>query len=682
MEPLRRLRAASLLTRFAVLSLLLTVAVGVVLSSTLTTVIEDRARQQAEDAALMAVRLGIQPQFSRADLAGGFDAGRLADVEQAVDDASEQFGRRGTALAAFDPVELKVFGGDRTILYHSEHPELVGETSSSGELRSALQGYVISGFAHSSDDSAGSEDGGHQLLEVYVPLQYEGVTAPDGVIELYLPYAPVAAAVRDDVRTMTVTLAICLAAFYVVVFRLIASASTRMRRQAEALRASADRDRHRSTHDALTGLPNWVLLRDRLTQALAAAERSQSEAALLLIDLDRFKDINDSLGHSYGDELLGQVGPRLRSVLRDMDTVGRLGGDEFAVLLPAVDGVREVEVVAERLRQALHQPFDVDGVVLDVEASIGIVLSPWHGTDSEELRRNADIAMYAAKELKAGAVVFQPEVHATTPVRLSVLGDLRRALDSDGELFLHYQPKVALDTERIEGMEALLRWQHPAQGLIPPDEFIPVAEGTGIILRLTEHVLDLALAQQRCWMDAGTAVPVAVNLSTRCLLDAALPDLVQRLLAEHGVPAALLRLEVTESAVMGDAARCVDVLQRLHDLGVHLSIDDFGTGYSSMAHLRRLPVDELKVDRSFVLGMTTTPQDLVLVRTAIDLGHNLGLTVVAEGVETLGHVDALRALGCDVAQGYHFGRPMAAAGMTDLMARLGTIHHDPVPADR
>ncbi|MBJ7453310.1 MAG: EAL domain-containing protein [Blastococcus sp.] len=682
MEPLRRLRATSLLTRFAVLSLLLTVAVGVVLSSTLAGVIEDRARQQAEDAALMAVRLGIQPQFTRADLAGGFDAERLAGVEQTVNDASEEFGERGTTLAAFDPVELKVFGADRRILYHSEHPELVGETSSSGELRSALQGYVISGFAHSADDSTGSEDGAHQLLEVYVPLQYDGVPEPDGVIELYLPYAPVAAAVRDDVRTMTVTLAISLAAFYLVVFRLIASASTRMRRQADALRASADRDRHRSTHDALTGLPNWVLLRDRLTQALAAAGRSQSEVALLLIDLDRFKEINDSLGHTYGDKLLGQVGPRLRSVLRDMDTVGRLGGDEFAVLLPSVTGVAEVEIVAERLRQALHQPFDVDGVVLDVEASIGIVLSPWHGTDSEELRRNADIAMYAAKELKAGAVVFQPEVHATTPVRLSVLGDLRRALDSDGELFLHYQPKVALDAERVEGMEALLRWQHPTQGLIPPGEFIPVAEGTGIILRLTEHVLDLALAQQRCWLDAGTAVPVAVNLSTRCLLDAALPELVQRLLAEHGVPAALLRLEVTESAVMGDAARCMDVLQRLHDLGVHLSIDDFGTGYSSMAYLRRLPVDELKVDRTFVLGMTTTPQDLVLVRTAIDLGHNLGLPVVAEGVESREHVDALRALGCDVARGYHFGRPMTAADMTALMARMGTIHHDRVPAER
>jgi diguanylate cyclase (GGDEF)-like protein len=677
---LRRLRATSLLTRFAALSLLLTIAVGVVLSSLLSTVIEDRARQQAEDAALMAVRLGLQPQFDRTDLSAGFPASRLIDVEAVVDIAADQFGTAGRKLAAFDPVELKIYSADRTILYHSASPELVGEISQSGELGAALDGYVVSGFAHSADDSAGSEDGGHQLLEVYVPLQYSGSKEPDGAVELYLPYAPVVAAVHDDVRTMTIALAGCLAVFYLVVFRLIASASTKLRRQTEALQASVERDRHQSTHDALTGLPNWVLLEDRLQQALAAASREEGEIALLLIDLDRFKEINDSLGHSYGDKLLVQVGPRLRSVLRDMDTVGRLGGDEFAVLLPSVDGVAEAEAVAERLRQALHQPFDVDGVILDVEASIGIVLSPWHGTDTEELLRNADIAMYAAKELKAGAVVFQPEVHATTPVRLSVLGDLRRALDSDDELFLNYQPKITLDGERVEGLEALLRWQHPTQGLIPPGDFILVAEGTGIILRLTERVLNLALAQQRRWMDAGTAVPVAVNLSTRCLLDAGLPDLVERLLAEHRVPARLLRLEVTESAVMGDAARCMDVLQRLHDLGVHLSIDDFGTGYSSMAYLRRLPVDELKIDRSFVLGMTTTAQDLVLVRTAIDLGHNLGLTVVAEGVEGAEHVAALRDLGCDIAQGYHYARPMAAEQMTELLSRVGTVHGEQVRA--
>ena len=672
MRLLRRPSATSLLTRFGVVSLLVTVVVGAVLSSVLSNAIAERARQQAESTVAVTVRLGIQPQLSLQELVNGFDADQLARVERSVDAAAADL-RAGRPTE--DPVELKIFNRERTVVYHSENRDVIGTTSQSEELVEALTGTVVSGFAHSADDSAGSEAGDRQLLEVYVPIQYEGSTSPDGVMELYLPYAPVAAAVREDVRMLQIALGIGLAVFYGFVFRLIASASNRLRRQAEALQTSADRDRHQSTHDALTELPNWVLLRDRLEQSLAVATRSSGEVALLLIDLDRFKEINDTLGHSYGDKLLRQVGPRLQSVLRDGDTVGRLGGDEFAVLLPSVEGAEEAQAVAERLRAALHRPFDVDGVILDIEASIGIVLSPWHGTETEDLLRNADIAMYAAKELKTGTVVFEPAQHGVSPTRLPVLGDLRRALDGD-ELFLHYQPKITLDGERIEGVEALLRWQHPTQGLIPPDEFIPVAEGTGIILRLTERVLGMALAQQRRWLDQGHGVPVAVNLSTRCLLDADLPDLVQRLLTEHRVPAELLRLEVTESAVMGDAARCMAVLQGLHDLGVRLSIDDFGTGYSSMAYLRRLPVDELKIDRSFVLGMTTAVQDAVLVRTAIDLGHNLGLTVVAEGVEGAEHVAALRALGCDIAQGYHYARPMGGPQMSELLDRVGTIHDD------
>jgi diguanylate cyclase (GGDEF)-like protein len=674
MSLLGRLRNTSLLARFGAISLVLTLAVGAVLASVLSTAIEDRARQQAEDAALMAVRLGLQPEFTPADLSEGFAAERLAGVEESIDEAAEEFGATSGESAAFHPIELKIFNRDRTIVYHSEDPDLVGKTSESDELGAALDGNVVSGFAHSADDGTGSENGDRRLLEVYVPIQYAGAARPDGAMELYLPYAPVAKAVAADVRTLTLTLVVGLAVFYGVLFRFIASASNRLQRQTEALQSSAERDRHRATHDTLTGLPNWVLLRDRLDQSLAAATRSAGEVALLLIDLDRFKEINDTLGHTYGDKLLRQVGPRLESALRDGDTVARLGGDEFAVLLPSVDGEAEARAVAERLSQALHSAFDVDGVVLDVEASIGIVLSPWHGTDTEDLLRNADIAMYAAKEMKAGAVVFTPEEHGTAPSRLTVLGDLRRALDGDDELFLHYQPKYTLDGGRIEGAEALLRWQHPLLGLIPPGEFIPVAEGTGIILPLTERVLGMALTQMRVWIEAGHDIPVAVNLSTRCLLDAGLPDLVARLLEEHRVPAELLRLEVTESAVMGDAARCMEVLQGLHDLGVRLSIDDFGTGYSSMSYLRRLPVDELKIDRSFVLGMTTTQQDAVLVRTAIDLGHNLGLTVVAEGVEGLEHAEALRQLGCDIAQGYHFARPMAAAKLGELLDRVGTIH--------
>ena len=655
MESIRRFRGSGLLARFAVISAALTIAVGLVVAQVLSAATAQRAREQAEWTATVTLRLGVQSQLSRTDLANGFDPTRLATVEAAVRTAQSELQHRSSEVSDLDPVRLNIMNLAGTIVYSDDH-DLIGTHSHSDELPEALRGHVVSGFAASTDDS--DEDGARRLLEVYVPMQFSDADAPEGVMELYLPYAPVAAEIADGVRTLTITLAISLAVFWAVMFRFMTGVARRMRRQNEDLRSSVESNRHQATHDSLTGLANRVQLRDRMEQALAASADTGELVAVLLIDLDRFKEINDSLGHSYGDALLRQVGPRLRSILREQDVVARLGGDEFAVLLPAVDGAAEARTVAERLREALHRRFDVEGVALDVEVSVGIAISPMHGADAEELLRNADIAMYVAKEVKAGAVVFEPAEHVTAPSRLNVLGDLRRALDTDGELLLHYQPKFTLDGRHIEGLEALLRWQHPERGMVPPGEFIPVAEGTGIILRLTERVLGLALTQMRRWLDEGHPVPVAVNLSTRCLMDADLPDLVAVLLAQHRVPARLLRLEVTESAVMGDAARCLDVLQRLHDLGVHLSIDDFGTGYSSMAYLRQLPVDELKIDRSFVMGMTDTQQDAVLVRTAIDLGHNLGLTVVAEGVEGAEHVAALQDLGCDIAQGFHFSRPL------------------------
>ncbi len=663
-----RLTRSSLVVRFGVLGAVLTTGLGVVLYTVHSDAIGERARQQAERAVVVTVRLGLQPQLTREDLANGFDPDRLTHVAAAVRSSASGLRDGDAELAALDPVELKIYDRDGEVVFADER-DLIGTTSTSDDLREALEGRVVSEFSADTTDAADSHGADRRLLEVYVPVQFEGSATPDGVMEVYLPYAPVATAISEDLRTLTVTLLVSLAVFYAALFRVIAAASRRLRRQTEALRDSAERDRHQATHDALTGLPNRVLLRDRLTQALATAARSRGEVAVLHIDLDRFKEVNDTLGHSWGDRLLLQVGPRVQSVLRAGDTVARLGGDEFAVLLPVVDGVAEAQSVAERIRDALHRRFDVDGVALDIEASIGIAVSPGHGTSSEDLQRNADIAMYVAKEFKAGAVVFAPAEHVVPSSQLTVLGDLRRALEHDDELTVHYQPKYALADGRLEGAEALVRWQHPEHGAVPPAEFIPVAEGTGLILALTERVLDLALAQMRRWADAGHRLPVAVNLSTRCLLDASLPDLVTRLLARHGVPAGLLRLEVTESAVMADVARCLTVLQRLHALGVHLSIDDFGTGYSSMAHLRRLPVDELKIDQSFVQGMTVTEQDAVLVRTAIDLAHNLGLTVVAEGVEGPEHVAVLRELGCDVAQGYHLARPMPADALTGLLHR-------------
>jgi diguanylate cyclase (GGDEF)-like protein len=414
---------------------------------------------------------------------------------------------------------------------------------------------------------------------------------------------------------------------------------------------------HRALHDNLTGLPNRALLQDRLSQSLRTAHRQGTTAGLLLIDLDRFKEINDTLGHHYGDQLLAQVGPRLAGELRKMDTVARLGGDEFAVLLPSVRDLPGATEVAQKLQAALSRPFQVEGVRLDVEASIGVVISGAHGDDASTLIQRADIAMYVAKQRNLGVSSYDREVDSNTPERLALLGDLRRALHND-ELFLHYQPKVDLRTGRLCGAEALLRWQHPERGLIPPDAFIPLAENTGLIGPLTNHVLDLALARIGAWAEQGRPLPVAVNLSARNLLDDTLDRTVRELLTKHGVGADLLKLEVTESAIMTDPVRATGVLQRLAALGISISIDDFGAGYTSIRQLKDLPICELKIDRSFVTDVATDPSNAVIVRSVIDLGHNLGLSIVAEGVETQQGLDCLGSYGCDIVQGYIVSRPL------------------------
>ena len=631
----------SLLTRFGVLSVVALTVLAVALGHVLKRQIEARALAGAEEVAELVAAAGVQPNLTMADVRNGMTPQRIAEFDRRM---------RAGVLGDTRFQRIKIFDARPRMIWSDRH-ELIGDSAAGVEgVRHALAGEVVSHFVRGVDH----KDKGARTLEVYVPLRFSAGGEPVGVYEVYLSYTGIEAEIAADTRTMYGVIAGGLLLLWTALYRIVLLASRRLRRQA--------------THDALTGLPNRVLLEERLERALAMAERNDGEVAILFIDLDRFKEINDTLGHSYGDELLRQVALRLAGVVRHGDTLARLGGDEFAVLLPFVRDREQAEVVAVRLRDALHRSFSAADTTLDVEASIGVAMSPLHGTTPEALLANADIAMYSAKERKAGAVFFDPEDRVNTPTRLNILGDLRRALEAEDQLALHFQPKYALDDERLIGVEALLRWNHPERGNIPPGEFIELAEGTGIILRLTERVLRDALAQARRWVDEGHEIPIAVNLSTRCLLDPSFPDLVKRVLAEHEVSPSLLRLEITESAVMGDPARATDALRRLHDHGVSLSIDDFGTGYTSMAYLRRLPVDELKVDRSFVMSMTENEHDAVLVRTAIDLGHNLGLTVVAEGVEQADHVVALRALDCDVVQGFHYARPMPAADVSALFA--------------
>jgi len=412
---------------------------------------------------------------------------------------------------------------------------------------------------------------------------------------------------------------------------------------------------HQAFHDALTALPNRALFMNRVEHALERAGK-HSSLALLLLDLDRFKEVNDTFGHQEGDQLLCEAARRLSETLRDSDTVARLGGDEFAVILPETDEVGAA-AAARKLCGALDEAFAVAGQALHVGASVGIALCPAHGTDAPTLLRRADVAMYVAKRGRQGYAVYDAAHDRSSPRELALLNDLRHAIEDD-TLRLHYQPLVDVATGRIRGVKALARWPHPEHGLIPPDQFIPLAEGTGLIAPLTLWVLDAALGQCRRWRDAGMELAVAVNLSMLNLHDPRIADTIARLLTAYDVPPTLFSLELTESALMTDVERALDSMARLRALGVRIAVDDFGAGYSSLAYLKQLPVDELKIDRSFVRDMEMDEADAAIVTSTVSLAHSLGLGVVAEGVETRAAWEMLAAIGCDTAQGYYLSRPL------------------------
>jgi diguanylate cyclase (GGDEF)-like protein len=463
-----------------------------------------------------------------------------------------------------------------------------------------------------------------------------------------------------------------------------ASVSLENRHLIDRLRLEAADKEHQALHDALTGLPNRLLFHQRVEQALARSANLTQKVGVMLLDLDRFKEVNDTLGHHNGDLLLQEIGERLRRTIRAGDTVARLGGDEFAVLLPELSGAEAAVAAANGIRHALERPFSIGEVTLDVGASIGIAVWPDHGEDAVTLLQRADVAMYAAKATQDSVDVYDPNRDTYSLERLSLVGELRRAIEQ-GELAVHYQPKADTRTGRITGMEALVRWAHPRRGSVPPEEIIRVAEQTGLIRPLTLFVLAQSLRQCRAWRRAGFAYDIAVNLSLRNILDAELPNDVLRLLDDVGLPSSALTFEITESSIMADPVRTEGVVSRLRSMGVAMAIDDFGTGYSSFSHLRRLPVDELKIDRSFVQHMAQDDSDATIVRTIVDLGRNLGIRVVAEGVEDHATWEKLAAIGCDVIQGYVLSRPLGALELDRWLADGGAGVHGPVkerePAD-
>ena len=431
--------------------------------------------------------------------------------------------------------------------------------------------------------------------------------------------------------------------------------------QTEELRAKTSvlesKAMHDATHDSLTGLPNRILFRDRLDQASNAAQAHGKKLAVLLLDLDRFKEINNTLGHYNGDKVLKQVATRFGELQQGSETLARMGGDEFAVLLPEINGEQEIRTMAAMIRKAMAPPFMIEGLSLDIQVSIGVAIFPEHGPDGDTLIQRADVARYVAKEAQNGFVVYSFEHDQYSPQRLTLMGELRQGITS-GELFLLYQPKINGGDGAINAAEALVRWKHYKHGIIPPDEFIPMAERTGMIKDLSKYVIKMALKQIAAWQKEGYAISVSVNLSAQDLLDPELPDVLAGLLAAHEVPASRLVAEITETAIIADPEMALQVMFRLAEMGVKMSIDDFGTGYSSLSYLKKMPVSEIKIDRSFVMDMMDNSNDKVIVKATIGLAHNLGLEVVAEGVENQESADLLRELGCDSLQGFFFSKPI------------------------
>jgi diguanylate cyclase (GGDEF)-like protein len=504
--------------------------------------------------------------------------------------------------------------------------------------------------ADTGGDSSGGQSSGPRAVEVYVPLLADDSSQRIGVLEVYLPYAPIAADVSSGQDILDLTLLVGLLVLWAVLLGVSTSVTRRIRRAATV-------NAYLASHDVLTGLPNRARL-EELTAATVTASDTERPAAVAILDLDRFKQVNDTLGHGSGDVLLTQIAQRLAAQLRDTDHLARLGGNEFGVVLGEVHGPSEAVEILSRLREAVNQPLMVDGIPLALEASVGFALAPQDGTDIGTLLTRAEIAMYVAKDRHLGVVHFRPDHNRHDAATLSLVAELADGI-ADDQLVLHYQPKTELRSGRVTAIEALVRWNHPTRGLLYPDTFLPAAEQTELVEPLTGWVLQRALAELPSFDPAGM-LAVAVNVSARSLARDDFSDDVLAVIAGSSIHPSRVIIEVTETALVTDARRAELNVTRLHEAGVRVSIDDFGAGQTSLAYLASLPVAELKIDKGFVMAMSADTKNAAIVRSIIELGHSLGLTVTAEGVETQAILVDLTAADCDLVQGYFLARPLTA----------------------
>jgi diguanylate cyclase (GGDEF)-like protein len=633
----------TLLRKFTVLSLVCFAALGVALSQLLAHQIRDRSMANTVASAQLLSSTIANGQLRPSDLAGKpIDLTRLAALDATFAQAQTQH-----RLA-----RLKVWSRTGEIVYSDDHAAIGRKFEVEADLREAFGGSTHVAIATGKAAEQQGERKLGTLIEAYVPLRFGSPTSkPAGAFEIYMPYAPVSTAAASDVRKVYALVAGGLTLLFLLLYRIVARASRSLRRQAEE-------NRRQALHDPLTGLPNRRSLYERLDQLLASGR----PLSLLVADLDGFKELNDTLGHHAGDEVLSQLGPRVQAAVPEAELLARIGGDEFAVLTHE----DAPDATAKRFREALDEPFVVDGISLTVRASVGIARYPDHGSDAHELLQRADVAMYQAKAHQIGSLEYEPARDEHSRTRLALAGELRRAI-SDRELVVHYQPKADLTRGEVISVEALVRWRHPELGLLPPGEFVPMAEQTGQIRPLTLFVLDAAAAQAREWDDLGLGLGVAVNLAMANLIDSQLPEDVAAVLAKYKLPPSRLILEITENVVMADPARTLAILGRLRSLGVGLSLDDFGTGHSSLAYLRQLQVDELKIDRSFVTDMVRDGQNAAIVRSTIELAHAVGVRIVAEGVEDADTLFELKAMGADEVQGFYLSPAVPAPEIVAML---------------
>ncbi len=607
------------------------------------------AEEEAIASAVLQARTvneaGIEPYVGTQSLAEGLTPA----VRNRLESATAGLFDTGTVLL------LRLRAPDGRIVFDAIHPDApAGLPDNSDDIKEAVDGTAVAGRTKvGSDVIDGMRSDGVSAIEVYLPIVSRSAgLGVVGVLEMYIPYDPIAASNAASSRRTYFVLLGGLLALWLVVAVILWSVTRRIHRQ-------SDINRHLALHDPLTGMPNRALFADRVTHALASHARTGLPVSVAIVDLDRFKEVNDTLGHANGDRLLMCVALRMIQELRPGDTAARLGGDEFGLVLPGV-GSEHARSILDRIQQVIGVELELEGIPVTPDASIGWAEWPEHGEDVDHLLHNADLALYAAKDASMGVVRYSDELQPADVSRLGLVAELRQAV-ARSNFELHYQPKIDIQSGQLVGFEALVRWLHSERGLLPPSEFVSVLETTSLIGPLTRWVFDSAVAQLAAWGEAAGNLSVAVNVSVRNLRDPTMASWFVERLAIHDIDPSRVIIEITETAIATDPRRVMEHISQLESAGIRISLDDFGQGYTSLSQLSTLRVNELKIDREFISSMHDSLKDNAIVASVIELGHRLGLNVVAEGVESTEELDVLRSLGCDVAQGFLFSKPLTAA---------------------